>query len=160
MTFSGDSMKVIYEKEIDAGKIVVSPRPVWKCRACPVYGKSPSCPPYAPPWQEAKEWIGSFKRALIIKFGVDYENFEAEKREALLYLLRRENELFRDGNPYAFALFPGNCNLCEECKFQKSKKCVEPTKVRFSLCAVGIEIRSFAKVDFSESVLYGIILID
>lgn len=148
-------MKVIYEREIDARRIFVSPRPVWKCRTCPMYGKSPSCPPHAPSWEEAKKWVSHFTRALLIKFEVSYENFEREKREVLEYLLKREGE-----SPYAFALFPGNCNLCDECEFMRSGECAMPTKVRPSINAIGIEISNFVEIDFRESVLYGLILIE
>ncbi|WP_324736587.1 DUF2284 domain-containing protein [Thermococcus sp. SY098] len=153
-------MKIIYEKEIDTGSIVVSPRPVWKCRTCPVYGKSPSCPPHAPSWKESKEWIKHFKKALLLKFQLDYEDFEEEKRKVLLYLLQKEEELFRKGNPYVLALFPGNCNLCEVCEFEKSGHCRMPTKVRPSIDAIGIELSKIVDLNFGESVLYGLILVE
>ncbi len=87
-------------------------------------------------------------------------NFEGEKREALTYLLEKEKDFFAEGCPFAFALFPGNCNLCDKCAFETGDKCPHPTRVRPSVDAVGIEISSFAKIDFSENVLYGLILID
>ncbi|MCO6042220.1 DUF2284 domain-containing protein [Thermococcus alcaliphilus] len=153
-------MRVIWEKEIAAGEIIVSPRPVWKCRSCPVYGKSPSCPPYAPSWRETKELVKHYKRALLIKFEINFENFEEEKRKVLDYILKREEELFKSGKFYATALFPGNCNLCEECEFERSGECKMPSKVRPSIDAVGIELSKIVKLNFSESVLYGLILID
>lgn len=91
-------MRVVWEKEIPAEKITVSPRPVWKCRTCPMYGKRPSCPPYAPDWKEAKEWVRSFKKALLVKFEVDMNDFENEKRKVLLWLLKKEAELFKRGS--------------------------------------------------------------
>ncbi len=153
-------MEVLWEKEVDASSIVVSPRPVWKCRACPMYGKRPSCPPYAPDWREAKEWVGSFKKALIVKFSINMESFEEEKRKALLWLLKREAELFREGKLYAMALFPGNCNLCDDCPFERGQACRMPDKVRPSVDAVGIELSSLVDIDFSESVLYGVIMVE
>ena len=153
-------MKIIFEKEIQAGKIVVSPRPVWKCRTCPMYEKRPSCPPYAPSWKEARDWIKCFQAVLIVKFEIDMTNFEEEKRKASLYLLKREKEFFCEGYPFTFSLFPGNCNLCHECEFEKSGICLEPTRQRPSVDAIGIEIGSLVKIDFTESVLYGLILID
>lgn len=153
-------MKIIWEKEIPAEKIVVSPRPVWKCKACPTYGKSHSCPPYAPSWRETKELVKHYRRALLIKFEINSKNFEEEKRKVLNYILKREGELFKNGNLYATALFPGNCNLCEECEFEKSGSCKMPSKVRPSIDAVGIELSKIVELDFSESVLYGLILID
>ncbi|WP_297470497.1 DUF2284 domain-containing protein [Thermococcus sp.] len=153
-------MKVLWEKEVPAEKIVVSPRPVWKCRACPMYGKRPSCPPHAPDWREAKDWVGHYRRALLVKFQVDMARFEEEKRKALLYLLKREEELFKEGKLYAMALFPGSCNLCDDCPFEKGKACRMPTKVRPSVDAIGIEISSLVQINFSESVLYGIIMVE
>ena len=152
-------MKVLYEKEIDAREIKVSPRPVWKCTTCPFYGKRPSCPPYAPSWREAKEWVHSYKRALLLKFEVDMKDFENEKRKILNYLLKREKELFKK-YPYVYALFPGACNLCEECEFEKSGKCPMPEKVRYSLDAIGIEITSMVSLDFGENALYSLIFLD
>ncbi|NJF24248.1 DUF2284 domain-containing protein [Thermococcus sp. Bubb.Bath] len=153
-------MMVLWEKEIPAEKITVSPRPVWKCRACPMYGKRPGCPPYAPDWKEAKEWVKSFKKALLVKFEIDTKDFEAEKRKVLLWLLKKEAELFKEGKLYAMALFPGNCNLCDDCPFERGKPCRMPEKVRPSIDAVGIEISSLVEMDFSESVLYGMVMVE
>jgi len=153
-------MKIILEKEIEAARLVVSPKPVWKCRACPKYGKTPSCPPHVPSWKETRDWIKCFQTAMIVKIKTDMDNFEGEKRKALTYLLKKEKEFFAEGCPFAFALFPGNCNLCDECEFERDKKCLYPANVRPSVDAVGIEISSFMKIDFSENVLYGLILID
>jgi len=153
-------MRVLWEKEVPTEIIRVSPRPVWKCRACPMYGKRPSCPPHAPDWREAREWVRAFKRAVLIKFEIDMENFEEEKRRAIMYLLEREREYFRGGKMYAMALFPGSCNLCPDCPFERGEPCRMPTKVRPSLDAVGIEIGSLINIDFSESVLYGMILVE
>ena len=76
-------MKIIYEKEIEAAKIVVSPRPVWKCRSCSMYGKTLSCPPHVPSWKETRDWIECFQMAIIVKIETDMNNFEGEKREML-----------------------------------------------------------------------------
>ncbi|WP_457751965.1 DUF2284 domain-containing protein [Thermococcus sp.] len=153
-------MKVLWERKVPADKIVVSPRPVWKCHSCPMYGKRPSCPPHVPDWWEAREWVRSFKWALLIKFEIDMDSFEEDKKEAILYLLRRESEFFKDGNMYAMALFPGSCNLCEDCPFERGEPCKMPFKVRPSIDAIGIEINALVEIDFSESVLYGMVLID
>ncbi|AFK22838.1 DUF2284 domain-containing protein [Pyrococcus sp. ST04] len=153
-------MKVVWVKEIDASKIVVSPRPVWKCRTCPMYGKRPSCPPHVPSWVETKELVKHYKKALLIKFEINMEKFEEEKRKVLLWLLEKEKELFNQGNIYAIALFPGNCNLCDVCTFEESGMCKMPEKVRPSIDAIGIELSNLVTINFRESVLYGLILVD
>ncbi|AAL81617.1 metal-binding protein [Pyrococcus furiosus DSM 3638] len=151
-------MKVLWIKEINAKDIKVSPRPVWKCRTCPMYGKRPSCPPHVPEWKEGKALVSSYEKALLVKFEIDTEHFENEKREVLRWLLNKEKELFREGYYYALALFPGNCNLCEECSFEKSRVCVAPHLVRPSIDAIGIELTSITDINFNERVLYGLIL--
>jgi len=153
-------MKIVYERVVKAQEIVVSPRPIWKCRTCQMFGKGPSCPPDVPSWEEARKWINSFESALVAKFGIERDAFEEEKRSVLEYLLKKEKMFFSEGNPFALSLFSGNCNLCDECKVKNGGRCSYPTKVRPSVDAIGIEIGSIAKIDFNEDVLYGLILID
>ena len=153
-------MQVVWERELPAEEIVVSPRPVWKCRTCPMYGKRPSCPPHAPGWKDAMDWVRSFSRALLVKFEINMNDFEEEKRKVLLYLLGREEELFKEGESYAMALFPGSCNLCDDCPFERGEACRMPTKVRPSIDAIGIEVTSIVELNFSESVLYGMVLVE
>ncbi len=153
-------MKVLFEKKIDTGKIIVSPRPIWKCRTCINYNKKPSCPPYTPDWKETRDWIECFRRALLVKFQVEMENFDNEKRDVLEYLLTKEREFFKKGHEYAHALFPGDCNLCDECPHDSNGNCNRPDKKRPSISSVGIELSSLVEINFSESVLYGLILIE
>lgn len=152
-------MKIVYEKKIKSDDIVITPRPVWKYKTCSFYNKRPSCPPFTPSWRDAKEWVEHYFFALLIKFAVDMKNFEAEKREVINWLLRKESELFEQ-YPFVFALFPGVCNLCVDCDFEKTGVCTFPNKVRPSLDALGIEISKLVKLDYSEEVLYSVILLD
>ena len=151
------SVKIIFEKEISTAEIVVSPRPVWKCLSCPMHGMRPTCPPFVPSWKETKEWVKSYNKAILIKFFVSRENFEQDKKNIIFYLLNREKELFSKGNPYAFSLFPGSCNLCSNCSFQTHKKCLMPNYIRPSVDAIGIELSSITTINFQESVLYSLI---
>ncbi|MEM4524136.1 MAG: DUF2284 domain-containing protein, partial [Archaeoglobaceae archaeon] len=64
-------MRIVFQKEIDAKIIPVSPKPVWKCMSCPNYGKSPSCPPNAPDWRSFKELLEHYKKALLFKFAIE-----------------------------------------------------------------------------------------
>lgn len=89
-------MKLVLEKEIDVREIVVSPRPVWKCRSCPNYGKSPSCPPNAPSWKDFEELLKHYRKALLLKFRIE-KDFESEKREVQRFLLEKEKELMKSG---------------------------------------------------------------
>jgi predicted metal-binding protein len=153
-------VNIVFAKEISTVDIAVSPRPVWKCRTCPNYGRTPSCPPHVPSWQEARLWIDHFQRALFIKYRIGGRDYREEKRKALRHLLEKEREYFEDNRLYACALFPGECNLCDGCAFAAGSKCVHPDMVRPSVDALGIEITSLADINFHESVLYGVVLID
>ncbi|MEM1578892.1 MAG: DUF2284 domain-containing protein [Archaeoglobaceae archaeon] len=148
-------MRIVFEREIEVKEIVVTPRPIWKCKSCENYGKSPSCPPNAPSWKEFKELLRHYKKALLIKFGIEGD-FEKEKREILEFLLKKERELMKKGYTFALALFPGKCNICEECK----TPCRFPEKMRFSLSAIGVEVAKLTKLDAKENVLIAIILLD
>ncbi len=150
---------VIWEKVIDASCIVVSPRPVWKCRMCSMYGKRLSCPPFVPSWRDAKEWISFYKEAVLYKFSINMDNFEDEKRSTIEFLLERERSLFKE-YPFVYALFPGSCNLCSKCPFETGGKCLKPTLVRPALDALGIEITSITHVNFSENVLYSLVFLE
>lgn len=152
-------MRLLYEREINAADIVVSPRPVWKCSACSEYGLRPTCPPQAPGWREAAEWTRRYSKALLVKFALEDGGFEEEKRQVLHWLLAREKELFRD-HLYVFALFPGSCNLCGECACVKSLPCTDRTRVRPSLDAIGIELDRLTRIDFTENVLHAMIFLE
>lgn len=88
-------MEVLEIREVQAKDVVISPRPVWKCRTCIMYGKRPNCPPYVPSWKEARELLKHYRKILLIKFKIDVENFEEEKRKVLRWLLNKEKELFK-----------------------------------------------------------------
>ncbi|AEH24858.1 hypothetical protein PYCH_11780 [Pyrococcus yayanosii CH1] len=125
-----------------------------------MFGKRPSCPPHVPEWRETRELLRHYRKVLLIKFEIEMKDFENEKRKVLTWLLKKEREFFRQGKIYALALFPGNCNLCDDCPFEKGKSCKMPTEVRPSIDAIGIELGSLVELNFSESVLYGMILIE
>ncbi len=153
-------MRVAWAREVEAADLRFTPRPAWKCLACELYGGSPSCPPRAPGWKEAREWASHFSRALIVRFeaeeGEPQERFEAEAQR---WLLERERELTLSGKLYAFALFPGPCRLCDPCPAVEGE-CPTPQLVRPATCAVGLELDSVVRLDLSERAAYGVILLE
>ncbi len=152
-------MELVWEKIVRTENIVVSPRPVWKCKMCDMYGKRLSCPPFVPSWRETKEWVANYDNVLVFKFFIDMDNFEKEKREIIEFLLDKEKALFKE-YPFVHALFPGSCNLCLKCPVEKGKECLKPTLVRPSVDALGIEITSIIHLDFSENALYSLIFLE
>ncbi len=152
-------MEVVWQRFVSTSDIVVSPRPVWKCKMCEMYGKRLSCPPYVPSWKETREWIKFYKKALLYKFSIDMERFEDEKRSVIKFLLEKERLFFKD-YPFVHALFPGSCNLCSNCPVETGGECLKPTLVRPSVDALGIEITSIVEMNFSESVLYALLFLE
>ncbi len=157
-------MRVTWAREVEARGLRFTPRPVWKCLACELRGRSPSCPPASPSWREAREWASHFSRALVVRFepegGEPRERFEAEAQR---WLLEREREFTLSGKLYAFALFPGPCRLCDPCPAAEGGgggECPTPHLVRPATCAVGLELDSLLEFDFSERAAYGLILIE
>ena len=155
-------LRVAWAREVEAQSLRFTPRPVWKCLACELRGRSPSCPPASPGWREAGEWASHFRRALVVRFepeeGEPRERFEAEAER---WLLEREQELTLSGKLYAFALFPGPCRLCDPCPVLEGRgECPTPHLVRPATCAVGLELDSLVRLDFSERAAYGILLIE
>ena len=120
--------------EIDVRKIKPDLRTRWKCRfGCSYFGKRYSCPPNVP--ENFAEFIGSYSRAIAVIYR--FEDYMADKIKLQEKLVEIESRLIFD-YPMAFALFPGGCDLCDTCEYEKSGRCVKPERVRPSVSSVGI----------------------
>jgi len=123
-------------REFDPRVLDIDVRTRWKCKfGCNYYGKRYSCPPNVP--ENYEEFIKSYSKAVAIIYR--YEDFTKSKIEMQKALVEIENAIAFE-YPFAFALFPGGCDLCEECGFEKNGKCVSPEKVRPSIAAMGIDV--------------------
>lgn len=60
-----------------------------------MYGKRLSCLLYVFDWKEVKEWVRFFKKVFFVKFEVDMNDFENEKRKVFLWFLKKEVEFFK-----------------------------------------------------------------
>ena len=122
--------------EFDPKDLNIDKRTQWKCKfGCNYYGRRYSCPPNIP--EDYEEFIKSYSKAVAIVY--HYEDFMKSKIEMQKILVDIENSI-APTYPMAFALFPGGCDLCDECEFEKNGKCVSPEKVRPSIAAMGINV--------------------
>lgn len=108
------------------------------CRACPGYGRTWSCPPFAP----ATEYAAlDYDMALIVAF--TFETDENDVVSAAATLLRRNTDLLIDierrtgGRAFGFC---GMCRLCAACFRPQGKPCPHADLVRPPLEAFGFDL--------------------
>ena len=159
------SLGAVDAKIITTDKVAVENRVVLKCRYwCENFGANWSCPPFVPSPNEFRSILEEYEHAMIIKFASSinfsqkamnplmrwspYETYSKElsdfykiwnedKRRVHENLLKLE-KLAAKVFPFALALRPGSCNICDEC--DTKKPCAHPEKLRFSPEAVGINL--------------------
>ncbi len=141
--------------EIDARKLTPDRRARWKCRfGCGYFGKRYSCPPNVP--ESYDEFLKSYSRAIAIIYR--FEDYMLDKIKLQKILPQIESRLISD-YPMAFALFPGGCDLCQQCDYGRTQRCPKSPKVRPSLSSVGINVSGLGlKIGDGRSV--AIILLD
>ena len=162
-------------KIITTEKLVIEDRIVLKCKlGCEKYGKTLACPPYAPLPEEIRKIAREYKHALFMKFRshaqgdskmikfltkeneqsattdmkAQVRSFWSDWNQDLKKLLETILELEKTANEKGFLLaigfVSGSCQLCEKCNLEKGF-CVNPAKRRFSLEAVGINVKATAE---------------
>jgi len=132
--------------EFNPKKVRIDRRTRWKCRfGCSYYGKRFSCPPNVP--EDYEEFVRSYSKgyAILLKL----KNYMEDKRKAQKKLVEFERMLLSE-YPLAFVLFPGGCDICEECTFPDCKR---QEDVRPTLSSVGLTVEQFGiKVGDGRSV--------
>jgi predicted metal-binding protein len=114
---------------------------------CNSFGKK-SCPPNVPDFDECVKFVKSYKKAILFRFRVSSEE---ERGKALQFMLDAERESLVN-HSFAFAVFPGSCNLCD------SQKCHENCHLaRPSLSALCIDA---SKLSLGRGEMAGILLLD
>lgn len=115
------------------------------CRACPNYGHSWGCPPFA---EDPAETFAGYRTALLVATKITPETSDLPMQEAgrlirpeRIRLERRLLELERRTGGRAFS-YVGSCLYCPEgsCTRPEGLPCRHPDKVRPSLEACGFDI--------------------
>ncbi len=122
--------------EFDPLSAKIDRRSRWKCRfGCSYFGKRYSCPPNVP--EDYEEFVRSYRKgyALILKF----RSYMRDKRIVQERLVDLERKLLND-YPMVFSLFPGGCDLCENCTYPE---CSRKEDVRPTLSSVGLTVDQF-----------------
>lgn len=130
------------------------------CRACPNYGRSWGCPPFA---TDPAEAFASYRTALLVATKItpdvpDLPIGEAGRliRPERIRLERRLLELEHRTGGRAFS-YVGSCLYCPEgsCTRPEGLPCRHPDKVRPSLEACGFDISRTAEELFGIRLLWG-----
>lgn len=141
-------------KIINAGDVFVAQWVRHKCQyGCPHYGKTFTCPPYAPSPQETADTLRHYQQALLVEFrGRRRDELREDPNRNLMHnlLFKLERQAFLDGFHGAIAYSAGFCRLCKECPAEKlekpslfnKKECLNPKMARPSLEACGVDVYS------------------
>lgn len=132
-----------------------------KCKyGCEEYGKKLTCPPHSPSFEEMKEILREYNRALLLHGRLSWQ---------MRYITAEiEKIAFSLGFYKAFGLGAGPCKLCENCDTALS--CVRTMEARPSMEACGIDVYQTArrhnlkietlKNNNEEVNIYGLVLLE
>jgi predicted metal-binding protein len=161
---------------ITADKVVVQDRIVLKCKlGCTKYGKTLTCPPYAPTPQEFRKIVSEYSYVLFMKFKTrakinsklkkylaksetdstipksikgKLEKFWADWKRDKLKMLSTVLDLETAAMKEGYLLAIGLVSgFCQLCEkcTLNRASCVNPTKARFSGEAVGVNVQATAR---------------
>jgi predicted metal-binding protein len=102
-----------------------------KCKyGCEEFGKKLTCPPHSPSYEEMKDILGEYRRALLLHGHLSWQ---------MRYITAEiEKGAFSLGFYKAFGLGAGPCKLCENC--ETASACVRSAEARPSMEACGIDV--------------------
>lgn len=168
---TSDFYNILIKKSVELGceqAVVIHPKTIatgrWvqlKCKyGCEEYGKKLTCPPHSPSYEEMKEILGEYHKALLLH---GHMSWQMRYITAVI-----EKEAFSLGFYKAFGLGAGPCMLCEKC--MTSSPCTRTEEARPSMEACGIDVYQTARnhnlkiqtlKDKSDEVnIYGLVLLE
>jgi len=102
-----------------------------KCKyGCEEYGEKLTCPPHSPSYEEMKEILREYNKALLLHGHLSWQ---------MRYITAEiEKMAFTMGFYKAFGLGAGPCKLCENCETTAS--CIRTMEARPSMEACGIDV--------------------
>lgn len=126
------------------GNLIFNNKARMQCLSCKRYGKKATCPPYINSFK-----IGRYKNCLLC-----YEKFKIDNKKSIerlsitsslklhVALIKKRDELVKEGHYYTVALGGGSCKLCPACSFP----CRYPEKSLVPAEAFKIDLVEMMKV--------------
>lgn len=134
-------------KAIKPASVVTAPWVKWKCQfGCAGYNSSHCCPPNTPTFEETRQVLDSYQRALL--FHIETSPNTPSRSNLKQYrhrLIDLEGELFKDGYYKAFVMLAGPCDVCKACGKTEGKACNNRYRARPSMEACGIDVFQTAR---------------
>ena len=119
-----------------------------KCAfGCPSYGKKACCPPQLPSVEECRGLFDEYKTGLLFHLTKTFAEPKMRyswSREVNPKALALERDVFLLGFHKAFIFLPAPCNICTECKSEKSE-CCNPSQARPTLEAYCVDVFTTAR---------------
>lgn len=152
-----EGLEVVEIREISTEKLEIDVRTRWKCKfGCNYYGRRYSCPPNVP--EDYGKFLKSYSRAILFRYRFEPLEYMKTKRKAQKIVVAFERAIIME-YPLAFALFPGGCDLCEECSYETEKRCDRSHEVRPSLSSLGLRVSELG-VEFGDQTSLSLILLE
>ncbi|MDN3510494.1 MAG: DUF2284 domain-containing protein [Candidatus Jettenia sp. CY-1] len=138
---SADLWNVLMKKSLELGceqAIIIPTKTIvigrWvqlKCKyGCDEYGKKLTCPPHSPSYDDMKDILKEYNKALLLHGHISWQ---------MRYIITEvEKATFSMGFYKAFGLGAGPCKLCESCA--TSSACTHTAEARPSMEACGIDV--------------------
>jgi predicted metal-binding protein len=132
---------------IHPGTVVTAAWVKWKCKyGCPGYGQRYNCPPESPTYQQTREMLDCYNRAILFHQQQPASPERSKIGKAFLdKMIELEGEMFKDGFYKAFVFLAGPCHICKECAKTKGLPCSFGARSRPSMESSGIDVFQTAK---------------
>lgn len=135
-------------KWINPGEIVTAYWVRAKCAfGCPSYGRKACCPPQLPSPGECRNIFKEYRKALLFHLTKKFKDPKSRyawsrgiNQEALAF----ERDVFLMGFHKAFIFLPVPCDICSECKRDKTE-CSNPSLARPTLEAYCVDVFATAR---------------
>jgi predicted metal-binding protein len=140
-------------RKISPNELELDVKTRWKCAfGCEYYGKRKSCPPFVPDLDEAEKFLKSYTLGFLLKVNYDGIDYMETKKQIQKLLIEIEGKLVKK-HPMVFTLFPGGCDLCDECRQD------EGCRARPTVSSLGIRISDLG-VELGDKWLVSMILLE
>lgn len=136
---------------IDAKSLIISPKVRLKCMfGCDAYGRDKKCPPndtLSP--EQCQKYLSEYSHAIIIRFEPEHHLLP---KNAQINLLELEKRIFFLDFPFALAVFPKHCSMCNDCNVDHP--CRNPRQSRPSVSSLCIDILgTLKKLNIDQPIL-------
>lgn len=126
---------------------------------CPNYGCKWSCPPFSPNYSS---FLAKYPHIILVLMWCNLDQFHYTKTEYMKVkasnsiLKSRMDSLMKDYESAfdGFTLSNGSCRLCNPCNKKKQLPCKKPTKMRFSMESLGLNVEKISNDFFKHKLLW------